>query len=135
MVRTGRLGQSLIEAALVAVVFLSLVLTLVDVAQITFVRATLAERARSAARWAAVRPYDEASTRNMVLYFQSTAPSGAGSGLLGLTSGNVQVNRLGGGDGRSLLRVAVVNYHYAGLSPWLARITSRVVSEVIVPME
>jgi hypothetical protein len=60
-----RRGQSLIESALILTAFMALLLGMASVGQTLFIRQTLADRARVAARWGALNPYDPAKIRAM----------------------------------------------------------------------
>jgi hypothetical protein len=68
---TRRRGQSLVESALILVAFMGLLLGIAGISESLFVRQTLADRARSAARWGALNHYDPArdqsKIRDMVL--------------------------------------------------------------------
>lgn len=62
----SRRGQSLVESALVLTAFMGLLLGIAGISESLFVRQTLADRARAAARWGALNPYDSAKLRQMV---------------------------------------------------------------------
>jgi len=89
-----RRGQSLVETTLILAAFMGLILGMVGVAQMLFLRQTLAERAQDAARWGAVNTYNEPAIRNLVLYGTATPPAGA-SALGGLASAEVVVGNPG----------------------------------------
>ncbi len=59
-------GQSLVETALILAAFMGLLLGMTGVGELVFVRQTLADRARQAARWGALNSYDPAKIRGMV---------------------------------------------------------------------
>jgi hypothetical protein len=61
-------GQSLVESALILTAFMGLLLGVAGIGQLLFVRQTLADRARIAARWGALNRYDPAAIRRIVLY-------------------------------------------------------------------
>ena len=61
-------GQSLVESALILTAFMGLLLGMAGVGQLLFVRQTLADRTRMAARWGALHTYDPAAIRRVVLY-------------------------------------------------------------------
>jgi hypothetical protein len=70
MKRRGQscLGQSLVESTLILTAFMGLLLGMAGIGQLLFVRETLADRARMAARWGALNGYDPAAIRRMVLF-------------------------------------------------------------------
>ncbi|MBI3471158.1 MAG: pilus assembly protein [Candidatus Solibacter usitatus] len=129
----NRRGQTLVESTLVMIVFLGLLLGFIDAGQLLFTRQTLADRVRTAARWASVRPYDETAVRNMVLYNQPEASDD--KGFLGLSAGNVEIERLGQGTPNERIQVAIVNYEYAFVSPWLGAHRSARAAVETVPVE
>ncbi len=82
------------------------------------------ERVRSAVRWGVVRPWDGTGEQiaNLILYGQPDEPSTSTGGFLGLTRANVQVRyqpSLPARPDDEGLSVAIVNYQYHFLSPWL----------------
>jgi Flp pilus assembly protein TadG len=66
--RRQQAGQSLVETALILAAFMGLLLGMTGVGESLFVRQTLADRARQAARWGALNPYDPAKIRAMVQF-------------------------------------------------------------------
>lgn len=100
--------------------FTVILMAIFDFAQFLFIHQTLAERARYAARWGAVtNPANTSGIQNMVMYQQSTAPTGA-TPYMNLTSSMVQVSTAGSGSDDYRLSVAVVNYPYSVFSPLMA---------------
>ncbi len=61
-----RRGQSLIESAMILTAFMGLLIGMATISQSLFVRQTLADRARAAARWGALNQYDPSRLREMV---------------------------------------------------------------------
>ena len=61
-------GQSLVESALILAAFMGLLLGMTGVGEQVFVRQTLSDRAREAARWGALNPYNPAGIRNKVRF-------------------------------------------------------------------
>ena len=122
--RRGQQGQSLVEATLVLLVFFALLFAVVDVGQSLVAHQSLVERVRSSVRWGVVRPWDGTGEQiaNLILYDQAEEPRSAREGYLGLTRANVQVRYQPGLPARpddEMLSVAIVNFHYRFLSPWL----------------
>ena len=77
-----RKGQSLVETTLVLAAFMGLLLGVVDLGQKLFMRESLLDRARAAARWGATHPYDPEAIRKVVL----------SGGFGGLKAGDVAVS-------------------------------------------
>jgi hypothetical protein len=117
-------GQSLVEGALVMLVFLSLLLAVADCYQVLLAHQALVERTRAAARWGAVHDWQGPNPIvNLVLYGQTQEP-GVASGYLGMTPANVLVMYQPATEDRpddKMLTVAVVNFESHLFSPWLAR--------------
>ncbi len=118
-------GQTLVEAALVLFVFLSLILGVTDCAQVLFAHQSLVERVRSAARWGSVHDWQGPDPIvNLVLYGQIQEPARAQSGFLGMTPANVRVTYRPATPDRpddQTLSVAIVNFQSHLYSPFLAR--------------
>ncbi len=89
-----RRGQSLVESALVLVAFMGLLVGMASVGESLFVRQTLADRARMAARWGALHSYDPAAIRRVVLY-GTAEPASGDSPFLGLKPDAVEVSNAG----------------------------------------
>jgi hypothetical protein len=87
-------GQSLVESALILTAFMGLLLGMIGIGQSLFVRQTLADRARGAARWGALNSYDPAIIRRIVLFGTAeSAPSQ--TPFFGLTPAMVDVSNPG----------------------------------------
>ena len=69
-------GQSLIEAVFVLFTLVAMVLFIVDMGRIMLAEQYLAERARAAARMAAVNNWVQADVANYVAYNSTSAPGG-----------------------------------------------------------
>ncbi len=87
-------GQSLVESALILTAFMGLLLGMAGIGQSLFVRQTLDDRARVAARWGALNAYDPAAIRRMVL-FGTASPAPGQSAFFGLTVSAVDVSNPG----------------------------------------
>ncbi len=119
-------GQSLVESTLVLLVFFVLLFGVIDCGQVLVAHQSLVERVRSAVRWGVVRPWDGtgAEIANLILYGQPDEPRSSQDGYLGLTRANVQVRyqpALASRPDDEGLSVAIVDYHYHFLSPWLSQ--------------
>lgn len=135
-------GNAILESSLILGAFLAMMIGAFDFGQFLFVHQALVERARYAARWGAVtNPSDTTSIQNMVLYYQSTAPSSGTSGYFGLTSGMVSVTTQGGIDSTHpngtddyRLIITISNYPYSILSPYIAGTYMGPNINIVVPL-
>jgi hypothetical protein len=96
----------------------------IDVGQVLVAHQSLVERVRSAVRWGVVRPWDGTGEQiaNLILYDQLDEPRSSRDGYLGLTRANVQVRYqppLPSRPDDEGLSVAIVDFHYRFMSPWL----------------
>jgi Flp pilus assembly protein TadG len=119
-------GQSLVESTLVLLVFFALLFAVIDCGQVLVAHQSLVERVRSAVRWGVVRPWDGTGEQiaNLILYNQVDERGLATEGYLGLTRENVQVRyrpALPARPDDEILSVAILNYHYRFLSPWITQ--------------
>jgi hypothetical protein len=117
-------GQSLVEGTFVLLVFFALLFGVIDCGQVLMAHQSLVERVRSAVRWGVVRQWDGTGEQiaNLILYDQPDEPRSSRDGYLGLTRANVQVRyqpSLPARPDDERLTVAIVNFHYHFLSPWL----------------
>ena len=120
-----RNGQSLVESTLILLVFLSILLGVLDVAQVLFTHQSLANRVNTAVRWAGTQKWQGVEpVRNMVLYSQASEPRSTTEGYLGLKPENVLVSyrppTVDRPDDESLT-VEVVNFESHLFSPWISR--------------
>lgn len=123
---TRQRGQSLIESTLVMLAFFALLFGVVDCGQVLVAHQALVERVRAAVRWGVVRSWDGTGDQiaSLVLYNQPEEPRTATEGYLGLTRENLQVRYQPATPSRpddEKLSVAVVNYHYRFMSPWIGQ--------------
>ena len=118
--RRRQRGAALIETGLIFTIFAFMLIGAADFGQFLFIHQALVERTRNAARWGALSdPTNVTAIQNMVLYNQTTVPSGSTSGYFGLTSANVQVTNPGSGTNDSRVAIFITNYSYAVLSPYI----------------
>src|SRR5690349_3224596 len=111
-------GQALVESALIFVVFFAFMIGLLDIGQMLFLHQTLVERARNAARWGAINPYDQVSIQNLVLYGK-TSPAWTDKPFWNLTTSNVTVSNPGCGPTPKIdcrITVVVSGYSYTMFS-------------------
>ena len=118
--KSGRRGQALVETALILVSFLAMLIGAMDFGQILFFHQSLVERVRSGVRWGAVHAFDATSVKNMIRYNQTTAPDGV-QPFLGISDSNITVSVLDSGASTERIQVAIVNYQFYFLSPWIAK--------------
>lgn len=109
-------GQSLVESALVLTAFMGLLLGMMGIGQLLFVRQTLADRARMAARWGALNQYDPAAIRRMVL-FGTAAPSEGQTAFFGLTPDAVEVSNPGCPSPACRINVAIPSHGIRCIEP------------------
>ena len=129
-------GQSLVEAALVLMVFFTLLLGVIDCGQVLFAHESLVERVRSAVRWGVVHPWNQENGSgaivNLVLYNQTETPPGDAPAFLGLRPENVVVRHRAPTTERpddETLGVTILNFRPQFFSPWFGQgIESAVVS-------
>ena len=117
--RTSK-GNVFVETALIFIVFATMLIGIFDFGQFLFIHQALVERARYAARWGAINaPTDSTSVTNMVLYYQSAAPSSGTSSYFDLTSSNVAVTNPDSGTNDYRLNITISGYSYTMLSPFI----------------
>jgi len=127
-------GHVIVETAFVFIAFAMMMIGIFDFGQFLFVHQALVERARYAARWGAINdPTDSTSIVNMVLYNQSSAPSGS-STYFNLTSSNVSVTNPGSGTNDYRLNVQISGYSYTVLSPYIGGVFTGIPITVSVPL-
>jgi hypothetical protein len=129
--KKNRRGQAMVESAMILLPVLAIMVGTFDFGQLLFTHQSLVERVREGLRWGAVRPYDGTGDQiaNMIMYRQSTQQVNQQSGeplpgYLGLTRANIQVTRTPGPAGdpnEDRLEIAIVNYQFKLLSPWIAK--------------
>ena len=125
----------MVESAFVFLGFFMMVVGTFDFGQFLFIHHALTERVRYAARWGAINsPNSTDAIRNMVLYNQSTVPSGTPSGYFGLTTSNVSVTILGANTVEYRILVTVQNYQFSMLSPYIARTYTGKTISAVVPL-
>jgi Flp pilus assembly protein TadG len=113
-------GQSVIEGVLVLVVLIGMILGVLDFGQMMFLHQTLTERARAAARHAALNPADVDGVRNLVLFGNTVAPGDATRGFWGMTAAMVQVARNNQNTNEDEMVVTISGYRFQIFSPWIA---------------
>jgi hypothetical protein len=133
--RRSRLGNTLVESALVLFVFLNILIGVFDFAQMLFVHQFLVERAREATRYGVVNAYDEAGIRNMVLYQQPTQPSGENQPPFGLTPAMVQVSLNNSGTNDATVQVIISDFPVQFFTPLIGKVAKGMVISASLPYE
>jgi Flp pilus assembly protein TadG len=127
--RKASSGNVMIEAALIFIIFFSMLIGTFDFGQFLFIHQALVERARSAVRWGAINDATSDQITNMILYNQSTNP-GSTAGYFNMASSNISVTKTT--DSICMVQDASVyptlykrvsvqihNYSYVMLSPYI----------------
>jgi hypothetical protein len=109
-------GQSLVESALVLAAFMGLLVGMATVGESLFIRQTLADRARMAARWGALNNYDTAAIRRVALY-GTAQPVPGDTPILGLAPAAVDVSNPGCPGSECRVLVAIPEYGIRCVEP------------------
>ncbi len=127
----------MLEACLILSIFLTMLISVLDFGQILFIHQMLVERARLAARTAAVSDCDNVCVTNLVLFGQTDHPSGEGEGhgIFGLTPANVFVSRPDSGTTATRVVVRIANLNYSSFSPLIARTLNNIPVTVAMSLE
>jgi Flp pilus assembly protein TadG len=127
-------GSTLVESAIVLMLFLVILIGVMDFGQVLFFHHFLNERVRSGARYAIVHAYDPAAVKNVVAYNSPTVPPGAVP-LFGLSPAQVSVNRYDAGTANDRIEVSVNTFSMHFISPWLMRDFTPGPFRAVMPLE
>lgn len=117
MRRTRRqAGQSLVESALILSAFMGLLIGMGSMGEMLFVRQTLADRTRMAARWGALNSFDPAAIRRVVLYGSADSAPGRPA-FFGLTPDAVDVSNPGCPGPTCRVSVAIPGHGIRSVEP------------------
>jgi hypothetical protein len=116
--RPSRRGSTLVEGAIVLLVFVVVFVGILDMGQVLFFHQFLNDRVRAGARYAVVHSYNTTAIQNVVSYNSPNVPNG-GSPLFGLSPSMVQVNHYDIGTPTERVKVSISTYTMHFLSPWL----------------
>jgi hypothetical protein len=120
----------MVEGALTLVVFISLFIGAIDLAQILMVHQAIVERVRFAARTTAVSCCNSDSVKNLILYGRTSRPEDARA-FYGLTSENISVTF---SDQR--VGITVSGFRYTSVTPMMAGISGTGIPiRVSIPLE
>lgn len=120
---TNQRGQSAVEGILILLLMIAILIGVLDFGQLMFLHQTLAERARGAARYAALNPTNFDGARNLVVFGNAVAPSGSTDttkGFWGLTTSMVSVVRNNQNTNEDEVIVTISSYPFQFFSPWIA---------------
>jgi hypothetical protein len=131
---SARRGSTLVESAIVLLLFLVMLIGILDVGQVLFFHCFLNERVRAGVRYAVVHGYNAPEIQNVVAYNSKAPPDGA-SGLFGLTPSMVQVNHYSSGTADERIEVSVSTFTMHFLSPWLMRDFTPGPFRAVMPIE
>ena len=124
-VKNRQKGSAMLEAALITTPTLAMFVFILQMGMILATQQYYMERARAGARYATTVPYNSSDTtpiKNFVCFGSTTAPSGATSGLFGLRTTMVTVDRLGtAGTWNDRIQVRISGYSMVSYIPWLSR--------------
>lgn len=119
--KANKRGSGMLETALLSMIFSAMLIGTFDFGQFLFVHQALVERARSSARWGALKNgSDLTGTRNMVLYNQPTAPTISPNPYFGLEPSMVTVTLDDANTNDARLTLKIDNYPYKMISPYTA---------------
>jgi Flp pilus assembly protein TadG len=109
-----------VEGGLILLLFLGFLIGTLDFAQVLYFHQTLVDRARAAARYAAVHPTDTAGVKNVAVY-NAASPSGTPIPVLpGLLTSMVSLSNSGTGTPEARVKVTIAGYPYHFYSPVIA---------------
>ena len=119
---TRQKGSAIVEAALVITPTLAIFLFILQMGIMLARQEYYTERARAGARYAATAAYNTSTIKNVVCYGSTTPPTGATTGLFGLSPSMVTVSRSGtAGAWSDLIKVTISGHSAVAFVPWLAR--------------
>src|SRR3954452_9365566 len=95
--RKKQRGATIVETALILLVLLSMITFVMDMGRFLLIQQYITERARDAARMAAVNNWNQTTVANYFAYGSTTAPAGGTStpGVLGLLPSNLAYSTVG----------------------------------------
>ncbi len=109
-------GQSLVESALILAAFMGLLVGMAGIGETLFVRQTLGDRARMAARWGALNNYDPAAIRRVVLY-GTAEPAPGDSAFFHLAPTAVEVSNPGCPGPACRIAIAIPEHGIRSVEP------------------
>ncbi len=133
--RKRQRGSALLEGALTLVVFISLFIGAIDLAQILMVHQAIVERVRFAARTTAVSCCNADSVKNLILYGRTSRPEDARA-FYGLSSENITVTFSDQNTPDQRVGITVSGFRYTSVTPMMAGISGTGIPiRVSIPLE
>ncbi len=116
--RDGERGAALVEFAICATVFLTVMFAVIECGLLLWTHNALTDAARRGARYAVTHPQSQASdVQNVVLYGDPAPPTGAPLIVRDLTPANVQVDYTSFGVGAGRVAVSIENFDFNFIVP------------------
>ena len=116
--RSGERGAALVEFAIAATVFLTVMFGVIEFGLVLWTHNALTDAARRGARYAVTHPQGAAGdVRNVVIYGEPTPAAGAKPVVANLGAANVAVAYTGFTVGGGRVTVAIDNYDYDFVVP------------------
>lgn len=129
-------GQAMVESALVLTAILCMLIFILDMGRLLLTQQFIAERARAAARAAAVRNWTSTEVANYLVFNSSTAPPGVTVGMLGLKPSQVSFQKLGtAGASDYRLKIRVSGVQVLTFIPFMAGTYTAAPVTVTVPTQ
>src|SRR5437867_1200724 len=118
-----RRGQSMLESALVLMIFVPVLIGIADFGQFLYLHQTLSDRARAAARWGAVHSYtgDGIHVRKYAMYNDSDPADGATPMLPNMNLGMITATLDDSGTDSARITVTISGYPFSFLSPFMSK--------------
>ena len=135
--RKTQRGSALLEGALTLVVFISLFIGAIVLAQILMVHQAIVERVRFAARATAVCCCNTTTVKNLILYGRTTRPEDARS-FYGLSSDNITVTFADQNTADQRVGITVSGFRYKSFTftPMMAGISGTGIPiRISIPLE
>lgn len=133
--RQRQRGSVMVESSLTLLAFISLFVATLDLAQILYIHQSLVERARVAARTAAVSCCNVDSVRNTILYGSSATPVAGTPTYWGLSSSNVDVSFSDQNSAHQRVTVRISGLTYKSYTPMMGATLTNIPVQVTVPLE
>jgi len=128
-------GSAMVEASLTLVAFVSLFVATLDLAQILYIHQSLVERARLAARRAAVTCCNVDAVRNTILYGSPATPAEGTPTYWGLSANNVAVTFSDQNTAHQRVTVRISGLTYNAYTPMMQATLTNIPVQVTVPLE
>ena len=110
----------MVEGALVAVAFITCLVSILELSRYALFIQFFTERARAGARYAAVSNYNVDTIKNWVAYNSPIAPDNySSSGLFGLTPSMVNVSRFSQSTDTDRIEISINSYPVSLVVPFL----------------